>query len=610
MFSLWAEMTNVFLANDAEQGGTEPANPLLEELQNIIEHKRIEAVFQPIVSLTDGSVLGYEALSRGPKTSALYRPDRLFKAAAEFNLVWELEYLCRVKALEKAQQVISRNLIFINVDPKIFYDSRFQKGYTKELIAQLSADVSNVIFEITEKTAIEDYTNFRKALENYKSQGYKIAIDDTGSGYSGLRLLAQSYPHFIKVDMELIRDIDKDNVKQAMLKALHDFSLVTNSQIIAEGIETVNELTTLISLGIPYGQGFFLGEPSPEFTTVSPEVQQHVKTKYEQRKRQHFQTTLTIPIGELARDDKPFAPTIPGGKLLEYFNNQPSLLAVPIVQEGRPVGLMMKSKFLGRLATQYGVAVYMNRPISLLMDKHPLIVDYNTSLEQVAKSAVAREDDSIYDYIIITKDNRYYGMTTVKHLLEATTQIEITRAKHANPLTGLPGNVIIERELERIVQSDRPFAVLYFDLDNFKAYNDAYGFENGDRVLAMTAQLIQNTLYELGYEESFLGHIGGDDFVGIVCTDNAAVLCQELISRFDCRIRSFYNDADRTQGYIISRNRHGTEETFPLISISIAVVTSSSSCCRNTGDIAEAAALLKKKCKLVWHSSFLIDHPA
>jgi hypothetical protein len=244
----------------------------------------------------------------------------------------------------------------------------------------LSADVGNVIFEITEKTAIEDYTNFRKALDNYKSQGYKIAIDDTGSGYSGLRLLAQSYPHFIKVDMELIRGIDKDNVKQAMLKALYDFSLVTNSQIIAEGIETANELATLINLGIPYGQGYFLRKPSPEFTDIPSDIQQYIKEKYEQRKRQHFQTTLAIPIGELARDDMPFAPTICGGKLLEYFNAQPSLLAVPIVQDGRPVGLMMKSKFLSRLATQYGVAVYMNRPVSLLMDKHPLIVDYHTSL--------------------------------------------------------------------------------------------------------------------------------------------------------------------------------------------------------------------------------------
>ncbi len=207
MFSLWAEMTSVFSAGDAEQAEA-PLNPLLLELQNILAHKQIEAVFQPIVSLTEGTVLGYEALSRGPQDSVLHRPDSLFQAAAEFNLVWELEYLCRTKALEKAQKVISSNLIFINVDPKIFYDSRFQKGYTKELIAQLSADVGNVIFEITEKTAIEDYTNFRKALDNYKSQGYKIAIDDTGSGYSGLRLLAQSYPHFIKVDMELIRGID------------------------------------------------------------------------------------------------------------------------------------------------------------------------------------------------------------------------------------------------------------------------------------------------------------------------------------------------------------------------------------------------------------------
>lgn len=603
MFTLWGQ--TVF--GESEHSSQGSVDPEFAELQDILEHKRIESVFQPIVSLTNGSVLGYEALSRGPANSILHRPDKLFQAAAKYQLVWELEYLCRLKALEKVKSIIADKMIFINVDPKIFYDNRFQKGHTRELIEQFGGNINNVTFEITEKTAIEDYHTFRKALENYKSQGYHIAVDDTGAGYSGLKLLAESYAHFIKVDMDLIRNIDKDHVKQSMLKALHEFALMTNAQIIAEGIETAAELSTLIGLGIPFGQGFFLQKPTPEFTTIPEDISDYICKRHEQRKRQHFQTTLTVPIGELAQEDRSFLPATRGGKLLDYFNNNPNVLGVPVVDNGKPVGLIMKSKFFSRLATQYGVAVYMNRPVALLMDKHPLVVDYHTPLEQVAKSALAREDDSVYDYILITRDGHYYGMTSIKRLLEATTQIEINRAKHANPLTGLPGNVMVERELERVVHDEKAFAVLYFDLDNFKAYNDAYGFEQGDRALGLTAQVIQTVLYEQYGTDCFLGHIGGDDFVAIVYHAEVSQLCESLIERFDSRIQSLYNEADRKQGHIVARNRHGAEEVFPLMSISIAVVVSKQQCFCTPSDIAEKAAAIKKKCKMVWHSCYLTE---
>ena len=178
---------------------------ILLELQDILNHKGISAVFQPVVSLTDAGVIGYEALSRGPQGSILQQPDALFSAAHRFDLVWELEYLCRAEALEKAKNIIPEKMIFINVDPQIINDPRFQKGHTREILNRFQANAGNVIFEITEKTAIEDYQSFCRILDNYTSQGYKIAIDDTGSGYSGLKMLAQIHPHFIKVDMGMIR---------------------------------------------------------------------------------------------------------------------------------------------------------------------------------------------------------------------------------------------------------------------------------------------------------------------------------------------------------------------------------------------------------------------
>jgi len=575
-------------------------------LNAILKNNDVNIVFQPIISLTDAEIIGYEALSRGPKGSPLEQPIEMFTAAEKFGLLWELEYLCRAKSLEKAKEILPTKMLFINVDPKIVNDPRFQKGHTREILHEFCANTGNVIFEITEKTAINDYKSFCRILDNYISQGYKIAIDDTGSGYSGLRTIAETRPNFIKIDMELIRDIDKDSLKQAMLKALHDFSLSTNSKIVAEGIETKDELSTLIKIGIPYGQGFFLQKPHPDFLELSPDLKQTIQNFNCLKKREMLYTPITMPAGEIARQDVSFPSTTLGSAAINYFNKQPNLQGLPIVDHDKPVGLLMKSKFFASLATQYGVAVHMNRSIYSLMDKDPLIVDYHTPLELVSKSALLRKDNDIYDYILVTKEDKYFGAITVKMLLEKTTQLELNRAKHANPLTGLPGNVIIESELQNLILENSPYSVLYFDLDNFKPYNDVYGFENGDKVICFTAETIHEQLNKLGYN-GFLGHIGGDDFIAIVGEHDIAHLCEQIICSFDGKITQYYSEEDRRNGHIIAKNRHGQEENFPIMGLSIAVVTNRHREFASVTELSEVAGQLKKKCKLIWQSCYHID---
>lgn len=579
---------------------------LYNELRSIIDESRVETVFQPIISLTDGEILGYEALSRGPAGSILERPDQLFAAARTYDLLWELEVLCRFRALERAKDILPNRLLFLNVDPKIIYDSRFQKGLTREYLALCQIDASGIVFEITEKTAIQDYKNFRRVLDNYTSQGYKIALDDTGSGYSGLTLLAETRPQYVKIDMELVRDIDKDSIKQSLIKAIHNFAGATNIKLIAEGIETINELNTLIDIGIHYGQGFLLQRPAAELSELNRQLECLIKERHKLKRRELFYTSISAPIGEIARLDPAFSPQNTGAQVIEYFNANPGIHGIPIAENNRPVGLITKNKFMSHLATQYGIAVYMNRPVHLVMDNNPLIVDYKTPLDQVSRLAVARADENMYDYIIVTKDGKYYGITTVKLLLEKTTQLELTRAKYANPLTGLPGNLLIEEELKRVVAEESDFAVLYFDLDNFKAYNDIYGFENGDKVIFLTARTIQQELDRLYPANAFLGHIGGDDFIAIVPDCDVKDMCEAIIQAFDRSVLDFYCANDRERGYIVSKNRHGNEEMFPLASISIGVVTSRNNKFTSHTQLGEAASNVKKKCKLTWKSCYHI----
>lgn len=578
-----------------------------DELEKILEFKDIKAVFQPIVSLVDGEVFGYEALSRGPQGSLLESPDALFPVAEKFNKVWELEFLCRSKALARANGLPKNKMLFVNVDPKIINDPRFQKGVTLEMLAQYKIDASNIIFEITEKNSIEDYKSFRRVLDNYTSQGYKIAIDDTGSGYSGLKLLAETRPQFIKIDMDLVRNIDKDTLKQALMKAFYEFSVVTNMKIIAEGIETIDELNTLINIGIPYGQGYLLQRPASEFLDINQEVKASIIIKNHRKRQEAFHTPMTMPIGEISRRDQGFSVMVTGGQVFDHFNDNPNVMGIAILQGDNPVGMLMKNKFLKQLATKYGLAVYMNRPARLLMDQNFLVVDYHTPLEQVSKLAVAREEDSLYDYIVVTQNEKYYGIITVKQLLEKTTDLEIKRAKHSNPLSGLPGNLLIEEKLKLVIEAEEPYGVLYFDLDNFKPYNDVYGFEKGDKILCMTAQIIQSQFKNSNIIDVFIGHIGGDDFIAVVTGIDVIPVCQNIIDYFDVRVSGFYNEEDQKQGYIVAKNRHGVEEKFPIVSLSIAILTSMGKKFKNPAELAEAASVVKKKCKLVWESCYCID---
>ncbi|ERI94161.1 cyclic diguanylate phosphodiesterase domain protein [Clostridiales bacterium oral taxon 876 str. F0540] len=580
-------------------------NSELKELDRILENSEIATVFQPIVNLKTGFVIGYEALSRGPEDSILHNPDKLFSAAEDFNRTWDLESLCRVKAIERATNISKDKYLFINVDPHIFKDEKFKRGFTKEFLAKNNMSPETIIIEITEKTCIEDYKSFRTALDNYIDQGYKIAIDDTGSGYSGLKMLTETKPHFVKIDMDLIRNINVDFFKQALIKCFVSLAEVTNMKLIAEGIETEAELLTLMDLGVYAGQGFFLQRPAGTFLDI-PENVLNIIIKHNRLKNNNLASN-DYYIGQIARCDKAFDLNTSCHEIQDYFNSSKATGAC-VTQNNYPIGLIMKHSLYRALATQYGVAIFLKRPISLIIDKSPLIVDFYSTLQEVSKAAMSRADENLYDYVIITKEKKYYGIVTIKRLLEFTTMLETKYAKELNPLTSLPGNAIIEHKLNLVRQRNEKCCLLYLDLDNFKSYNDIYGFENGDKMLKFTSELIDSMVKSKFPNKSFVGHIGGDDFMCIIedDLDKCNLLCQELIVNFDRNIGNYFNEQDRSNRYIEAENRYGQLERFCITSISIAGLYADFTQFSSIETIAQHMSKLKKQAKSIKGSSFIL----
>jgi len=244
-----------------------------EVFNRILHERQIVPVYQPIVSLTDGKIFGYEALSRVLDDGINLDIERIFVIAEKMNKLWEFETLCRKKALENAKHILvdTEKKLFLNVNPNVIHDIEFKDGFTKSRLDKYGLDFHNIVFEITERNAIADKEVFLEAIEHYRKQNYGIAIDDVGSGYSGLNVINDTKPDIIKLDIHLIKNIDKYETKQFLCKAMVDFGKNTDVKVIAEGIETEEELQTLIKLDVDFGQGYFLGMPRKSFADIAPE---------------------------------------------------------------------------------------------------------------------------------------------------------------------------------------------------------------------------------------------------------------------------------------------------------------------------------------------------
>lgn len=573
---------------------------------SILESENIRTFFQPIINIKNGVILGYEALSRGPVNSPLTSPIALLSIAEQTDRSWELEQLLRTKALERAS-FTSDALLFLNIDPNIIHDDDFQKGFTKEFLSSLSLSPSSIVFELTERSAIEDYKTFKDVINHYTEQGYSIAIDDAGSGYSGLKTLYEVSPKYLKIDMDFVRNIHQDTFKQAIVKNLLEMANVANIITIAEGIETADELKTLIRLGVEFGQGYFIQHPSE----LTPPIEQSVLDILHKEQALNYQIDNYSQdyhyIHHLMAPVNAFSPLTKCIDVFSYLNDN-EFAGTCIHEGGYPVGIINLREINAAFGKQYGHSVYSHRPVNLIMDQTPLIVDYYTAVHKVAHKALARPNQKLYDDIIVCKGSHYVGMVTMKKLLEYAINYEKNYAKELNPLTSLPGNVIINRVMKGAVSRDRESFVLYVDLDNFKVYNDVYGFDQGDKILKMTADVLDEISSKHFPYNTFLGHIGGDDFIIIADgnRDTLEILCNDIIETFDSRVSRYFTPVDIKKGYITGHDRQGQQNKFALTAISLAGVIGQLNAYDSVEHLSTTLAGLKKEAKETPTSSYLL----
>lgn len=565
-----------------------------QQLQEIINEKLIYPVYQPIVSLKTAKILGYEALSRISLDSCTFNVEEMFDYAEKYQCLWQLEYICRKKAIKEIKNELGPKKLFLNVDPNIFEDERFQAGMTLSYLKRYDISPDNIVFEVCERTNIKSIGPFQDAVNHYEKQNYQIAIDDFGKGYANFNRIFFLHPKYVKLDISLISNIDKDSVKRSLIEGLVKFCHGETISLIAEGIETEEELIQLVRMGVDYGQGYFLGKPDKKPKRIPDSVCELITSENK---------TTTIPdevptffgnigsicqkIGTTTCDTRAIA-------VFEVMQRQPEITEICVVDNNQKVcGLITKQFLDERMGGRYGYSLYSKYTIGELLNHDFLEVDYRMPIEMVSRLALIRPKHILYDAIVVSDNGTYIGIVTVKDLLEASVSIQVERAMDTNPLTHLPGNIQIERKISTHLFSKDKFSIMYLDLDNFKSYNDVYGFENGDMMIKAVAKCMEDSCKN----GEFIGHIGGDHFVIISNDYNLDQVFQQIIENFHLCLKDLYNEEDYVRGNIHSQNRRGEPETFPLASLSCALYTNEKMRVTSINDFSYKIALTKKASK-------------
>ncbi|MDD1019691.1 EAL and GGDEF domain-containing protein [Pseudomonas sp. TNT2022 ID1048] len=574
----------------------------LSALSSILAQSGLHSLFQPIISLSQRRILGYEALSRGPSNSPLHSPVALFAVARQAGRLSELEFACRHSACKRFSEQQLPGKLFLNVSPESLLEATHQPGRTLQLLQDVGIPPSQVVIELTEQTPIDDFQLLHNALHHYRDMGFSIALDDLGAGYSSLRLWSELRPDYVKIDRHFIDGIHQDALKREFVGSILQIAKASRAQVIAEGIEMLEELVVLSEMGVDLVQGYLLCRPQEQ----PPRDARAMMPK-------HDQTSVALndegsDLSALLNEQPAVARNTPTANVLEAFRRQANLNSLAVLDEqGHPCGIVHRHSLSDALLKPFATDLFARKPISRLMNDDFLAVELSQSLQQVSRLITSRARQRIEEDFIITLNGHYLGLGRVIDVLKLITELKIQQARYANPLTLLPGNVPIQQCLTRLLQQGRESVICYVDIDSFKPFNDIYGYGRGDEVLLCLAQCLND---RVDPSRDFVGHIGGDDFLLVLGPEDWQRRLNQLLDDFHSQCRRFYRSEHLEAGCFVAPNRQGVRQEFPLLSLSIGVVHLYPQACGllDSSQLAELASQAKHHAKNVQgYSIHVID---
>ncbi len=565
----------------------------------LLDNDDLTVYFQPIFSSKDGSVYGYEALTRIKRVENI-DIGKLFEKAILTDTIALLDVRCMENAMKIAFSIgisHTNSYLFINICPETLLNPAHNGEITDKFAEDYGIPKEKIVFEITEDSVIHNFDLFKDTIEHYRKRDYKVALDDFGIGYGGLKLLTVLEPDFVKIDRHFISYIDRAIVKFNLVDSIATLCNRLGIKVIAEGIEREEELKTVMNLGIDYLQGYYLCKPSPDLYVEKAKIPllHDKKGDLSSIASEHFL------IGDIAERIAPIPPSTDIMTTFAIFINNPQLRSIPVVSDEKIIGIVHRNRFFeNNILGKFGYGIHLNasKRIGDIMEQPSLIVEANSILEDVAQRLQLRKYEYIYDDICVTKNGKYFGTVAIHILLDAITEKSLILAKNSNPLTGLPGNESIQREIHKRLSQHMHFDVCYIDIDNFKPYNDHYGFERGDYVIRTLAHIIEESIKPDSRDFCFVGHLGGDDFIMITPPQISIPTCEKIIDSFEKALSLFHGIEDYSRRYYVSKNRKNEEEIFNLLSLSIGIISTEVQKIESFAQLSSLATEVKRAAKM------------
>lgn len=565
---------------------------------HLMRANALKVVFQPIADLRTGVVYAHEALVRGPAEHALQSPLALFAAAQEEGVLYELELYCVYSALRHWGLLKQPGRLFINISARTL--SQLLAAGSVLALAQAMRHLRvlprMVVLELTEHERVEDMDAMVEIGRAVHGVGMSLALDDFGDGHSSLRLWSQLRPDIVKIDKYFSRSISSKADKLKTLQALLQIADVFNTALVAEGIENEADLRVIRDLGLAYGQGYFLGKPDHSVhSEVLPAAQKVLRDTAVAVLPQQRQVVHRGQLRHLSVIHAPSVrPMTTNDEVAALFQAHPDLHALAVVDDERPQAIINRQLFMDRYATLYFREVFGRKPCLMNANVEPRLIERSHDIEELVGILTSQDQRYLSDGFIVTENGRYVGLGTGDQLVRSVTELRLEAARHANPLTFLPGNIPITLHIRRLLDKGASFVACYLDLNHFKPFNDHYGYWRGDEMIRLLARLA--TQYA-DPQRDFVGHIGGDDFLILFQSNDWQQRCEQLIAQFAQEARSLFDPTAVQQGGIEAEGRDGVVRFFPCTTLSIGAVHVQHQQYRDADDVANHAAIAKRMAK-------------
>jgi diguanylate cyclase (GGDEF)-like protein len=560
-----------------------------------------EFVFHPIVHVHTGHLFGVEAWFSGFTGDNFEIRTDLFDTAREKGLRHQVDLFLQQRILTRFLPFRKENRfrLFLRLDHRICLSPDYHLGSILSMIEHSGLVPADICFVLRVDPDVIMDEQVIHILDRYRSQGFRIALSGYDIRSQGIQLLDRTAPDYMILHRDLYRDFRENAKTRQILSFMITYSHLMGCRVIAGEVQTEAEFIQCRELGCDLIQGDVIQPPGHGLDTIKS-CYDTIRQIIRRDRRNHDDKHSSLTAGEITHLE-PISFDCTVVHVFDQFRTNPDTSFFPVIDpNGDPLGIIRETAFKQYIFSKFGRQLLENpsfgKDISRFVARIP-VADVHASLETLIEIYTRFNNN---EGLIMVDNLKYVGVLSTNSLLKLINEKNLTQARDQNPLTQLPGNNLIHEYLSSSLSDEQAdYHLIYFDFNNFKAFNDRYGFRSGDRVILMFAELLKKTAFS---ENRFVGHVGGDDFFMGIRNSTYETVADQMVSlarEFKKNVESFYDFDTVKKGFLLAMDREGKKRNLPLMTVSVAILelTAGDKKGLTVEDMANMLAGLKKKAK-------------